>query len=398
MSSTDISSPDTLTSRALAHLGRLVAFDTTSRNSNLELLDYAEQVLAGCGACTERVFDDSGKKANLWALMGPEVEGGVILSGHTDVVPVDGQPWTSDPWTLTDKGDGRLYGRGAADMKGFLALALALAPDLVAAPLKRPVHFAFSYDEEVGCLGAPRLIERLAALSPRPALAVIGEPTSMQLVLAHKGILAFRIAVRGREAHSSQTHLGVSAVMEAVPLMGELRALAERLAAGADPASPFEPKGPTLTIGVIHGGTAGNILARECVFQCDLRVPPGSADPLQVLAPVFDQVRALDARLKARFGDCGASVEILSQVPPLAPEPDGQAARLIRRLTGDNGPGTVVSYGAEAGQFQQAGFSAAICGPGSIDQAHQADEYIEIAQMERGAAFMKRLAEALSTD
>lgn len=392
-----MSAPDDLTRRALGHLERLVAFDTTSRNSNLALLDYAEAALKACGAETERVFDDAGGKANLIGRIGPEVDGGVILSGHTDVVPVDGQPWTSDPWKVTDKGDGRLYGRGTADMKGFLALALALAPDLKDALLKRPVHFAFSYDEEVGCLGAPRLIERMAAERPKPALVVIGEPTSMELVLAHKGILAFRITVNGREAHSSQTHLGVSAIGEAIPLMGALRLLGERLAMEADPQSPFEPKGPTLTIGTVHGGTAGNILARECSFLCDLRVPPGR-DPLATLEPVFSEVRALDARLKTRFPECGASVEVLAQVPSLAPEPEGEAARLIRRLTGDNGPGRVVSYGAEAGQFQQAGFSAAICGPGSIDQAHQADEYVEVAQMERGAAFMTRLKDALITD
>lgn len=386
---------DDLLPRALVHLERLIAFDTTSRNSNLALLDYADAELVRCGASTERVFDDGRTKANLIGSIGPEVEGGVVLSGHTDVVPVDGQPWTSDPWALTDKGDGRLYGRGTADMKGFLALALAAAADFGQAELTRPVHFAFSYDEEVGCLGAPRLIEQLARRRPKPALAVIGEPTSMELVLAHKGILAFRVHVRGHEAHSSQTHLGVSAVMEAIPVMAALRDLGAHLHDGADPSSPFEPKGPTLTIGVVEGGTAGNILARECSFLCDLRVPPGG-DPLGELAPVFAEIEALDRRLKARFPECGASVEVLAQVPPLAPEPDGEAAQMIRRLTGDNGPGRVVSYGAEAGQFQQAGFSAAICGPGSIDQAHQADEYVEIAQMERGAAFMRRLVETLS--
>ena len=386
-----------LLDRALAHLERLIAFDTTSRRSNLALIAFLEEVLSGCGADLQRVENADGSKSNLMGCIGPPVDGGVVLSGHTDVVPVDGQAWTSDPWVLTKKGDGRLYGRGTADMKGFIALALAVAPELAGKRLSRPVHFAFSYDEEVGCLGAPSMIARLAAMSPRPALVVVGEPTGMELVCAHKSITTFRTTVAGREAHSSQTHLGVSAILEAVPLMAELRALGERLEREADPASPFEPKGATLTIGLVEGGTAGNILARRCSFLADLRAPPGG-EARRALDGYFASVAALDARLKARFPDqpgIGATVEICSDTPALAPEPDGAAAALIRRLTGDNSPGRVVAYGAEAGQFQQAGFSAAICGPGSIDQAHQADEWVELAQLERGAAFMQRLAEAL---
>ena len=389
-------STEDLAEKAIEQLARLVAFDTTSRNSNLELIAYVEDQLQALGVASHLVVSPDDSKANLLATIGPAVEGGVVLSGHTDVVPVDGQPWTSDPWLLTRKGD-KLYGRGTCDMKGFLALALAAAPHFKAAPLKRPVHLAFSYDEEVGCLGAPSLIARIAAAAPRPALVIVGEPTSMEAVSAHKGIASFRVTVTGHEAHSSQTHLGASANMAAIRLMNSLVALSERLAAEADPASPFTPKGASLTIGMVNGGTAVNILARECVFLFDLRTPSGM-DPKALLKDFFAEVEAMDAALKARFPTAGARIEVRAITPGLAMEEGGAAEAFARRLAGDNGPARAVPYAAEAGQFQQAGYSTVICGPGSIDQAHQPDEYVEIAQMQRGAAFMARLVEALSAD
>lgn len=387
---------ETLAARAIDELARLVAFDTTSRGSNLELIAHVEAFLATIGVASRRVANTDGTKANLLASIGPDVAGGVVLSGHTDVVPVDGQPWSSDPFVLTPRGD-KLYGRGTCDMKGFLALALAAAPDFAAGGLKRPVHLAFSYDEEIGCLGAPDLIAEIAASVPRPAAVIVGEPTGMEAVSAHKGITSFRVTVTGREAHSSQTHLGVSANMAAIRLMASLSDLAERLEREADPASPFTPKWPTLTIGLINGGTALNILARECAFVFDLRTPPGM-DPDAILAGFFEEALALDAQMKARFDGVGVVVERRSRTPPFALEPGGAAEALARRLAGDNGPTRAVPYAAEAGQFQQAGYSVVICGPGSIDQAHQADEYVEVSQMQRGATFMARLAEALSAD
>jgi acetylornithine deacetylase len=382
--------------RGAEMLERLVAFDTTSRRSNLELIEFAEAELAGHGARLMRAPNADGSKANLIATLGPAVDGGVLLSGHTDVVPVDGQPWSSDPWTLTRR-DGRLYGRGSSDMKGFLALALAAAPEFAAAPLRRPVQFAFSYDEEIGCLGAPGLIEALIRSGPRPAVVIVGEPTNMEAVSGHKSISTFRITVTGHEAHSSLTHLGASAVMAGARLMNRLINLAEELERAADPASPFLPRGASLTIGLVEGGTASNILARECVFVFDLRAPPGfSAEA--ALEPFFTEAAAMDAALKARFPQAGVRIEARSDTPAMAPEPDGAAERLARRLAGDNGPARVVSYAAEAGQFQEAGFSTVICGPGSIEQAHQPDEYLEVSQLERGAAFMARLAQALAGD
>jgi len=387
---------ETLATRAIDELARLVAFDTTSRGSNLELVAHVEALLANIGVSSRRVANADGSKANLLASIGPHVAGGVVLSGHTDVVPVDGQPWTSNPFVLTPRGD-KLYGRGTCDMKGFLALALATAPDFVSAPLKRPVHLAFSYDEEIGCLGAPDLIAEIAASVPRPAAIIVGEPTGMEAVSAHKGITSYRVTVTGREAHSSQTHLGVSANMAAIQLMASLSALAERLEREADPASPFTPKWPTLTVGLINGGTALNILARECVFVFDLRTPPGM-DPDAILTGFFEEARALDVQMKARFDGVGVAVERRSRTPAFALEPGGAAEAFARRLAGDNGPTRAVPYAAEAGQFQEAGYSVVICGPGSIDQAHQPDEYVEISQMQRGAAFMARLVEALSTE
>jgi acetylornithine deacetylase len=372
-------------------LETLVGFDTTSRDSNLALIEWVEAYLDRHGVPHRRVANAGGTKANLLASVGPRVEGGAVLSGHTDVVPVDGQPWSSDPFAVVER-DGRLYGRGTCDMKGFLALALAAIPDLVAAAPRRPVHLAFSYDEEIGCLGAPAMIEVIKRELPRPAFVVVGEPTDMVAVNGHKGITYYSVRVTGREAHSSQTQLGVSAVMEAVGLMSSLTALAQRLEREADPASPFTPKGATLTIGIVRGGTAGNILARECEFLFDLRCPP-ALDPQTILAPFFDQARALDAALKARAPEAGVSIRLQSDVPGFAPEPDGAAEAFARWLAGDNGPPRAVAFATEAGQFQRAGLSTVLCGPGSIEQAHQPDEYVEISQMERGVAFMRRLTE-----
>jgi len=385
-------SPEALAADAIQMLAKLVAFDTTSRNSNLELIRFVEAELGRIGVTGTRVANADGGKANLYATVGPAVEGGVILSGHTDVVPVDGQAWSSDPFRLQQRGM-RLYGRGTADMKAFLALALAAAPLFTA--LRRPVHLAFSYDEEVGCLGAPAMIADIAKRVPPPIAAVVGEPTNMEVVSAHKSISSWIVTVTGHEAHSSLTHLGLSANMVAVRLMSSLAALAERLEREPPPGSPFTPPHATLTIGQIEGGTAVNILARQCVFAFDLRCPPG-LDGHELIAPFFAEARAIDADMKARFPEAGIQIVHRSSAPALAPEPEGEAERLIRRIAGDNGPARAVAYAAEAGQFQGAGFSTVICGPGSIEQAHQPDEYIEVTQIERGATFMLRLADALA--
>ena len=381
-----------LAADALRHLEKLIAFDTTSRDSNLALIEYVEAFLGGHGVTSRRVTNSEGTKANLYATIGPPVPGGIVLSGHTDVVPVDGQDWSSDPFVLTLRGD-RLFGRGTCDMKGFLALALATVPAALRSDAARPIHLAFSYDEEIGCLGAPSMIRQLVSELPSPVAVIVGEPTNMEVVGGHKGISTWRVVVNGHEAHSSLTHLGVSANMVAIRLMNRLVDLASALERDADPASPFRPPHATLTVGLINGGTAVNILARECAFTFDLRAP-GGQDPDAIIAPFLEMCVDEDAALKQRYPEAGVHVLRRSATPPLLSEPDSAAERLARRLAGDNGAARVVSYAAEAGQFQGAGFSTIICGPGSIEQAHQPDEYLAVDQLERGAAFMVRLVEA----
>ncbi|MFT3762252.1 MAG: acetylornithine deacetylase [Pseudoxanthomonas sp.] len=373
-------------------LERLVAFDTTSRNSNLELIETITAWLDGLGVRSSRVTDAEGGKANLLFSIGPEVAGGVVLSGHTDVVPVDGQDWSSDPWTLSERG-GRLYGRGTADMKGFLAAGLSRVPAMLAAGLRRPVHFAFSYDEEVGLLGAPSLIEAITASVPEPGLVIVGEPTGMRIVDRHKGIMGLRTTVRGHEAHSSQTHLGVSANAVATRLMSRIVEIGDRLAAAAPAANGFEPPHTTVTIGLIHGGTAANILARECTFVWDIRSP----SPTEARA-VYDEVETYAAQfesaMQTRFPACGITTEILSDVPALTGAGNAPALELVSRLTGASDR-EAASYVAEAGLFERAGFPTVICGPGWIAQAHQPDEYIETSQLTASEAFMDRLVEEL---
>ena len=373
-------------------LDALVGFDTTSRNSNLGLIAWVEDFLGSYGVTSWRVANADGSKANLYATVGPMEPGGIVLSGHTDVVPVDGQPWTSDPWKVEQRGD-KLVGRGVTDMKGFLAVALAYAP--VFRDGRTPVHLAFSYDEEVGCLGAPSMIDAMRAELPEPRLAIIGEPTGMRPVIGHKGSSTWNVTVTGHEAHSSLVDRGVSANMVAIELMAELAALARSLKAQARHESGFDPPEPTLTVGIMHGGTAANILAREASFTFDLRCPPGE-DPDAIIAPFLASCAAKHAEIGALFPGCGVVVERRSAIPALVPAESDEAVRFVRKLTGDNGPATNVPYAAEAGQFQRAGFSAIVCGPGSIEQAHQPDEWIAIEQLERGARFMANLARELA--
>lgn len=377
---------------AIEILARLVAFDTTSRESNLALIEWVEAYLSARGIASTRVPSPDGRKANLHAVIGPPVAGGVVLSGHTDVVPVDGQPWTSDPWTMVERG-GRLYGRGVADMKAFLALALAHVDKARTADLKRPIILAFSYDEEVGCLGAPHLIAAMGGL-PQPVAVIVGEPTSMRVVSGHKGISTFVVTVEGREAHSSQTQQGVSAVMEALTLMQLVADMGHEAEAAADSSAPFTPPQATMTVGMVNGGTAVNILARRCEFIWDLRCPP-EVDPETYVARFMAAAAEVDARIKARAPEGGVTVVRRSSTPALRVARESEAELLARALTGDNGL-EAAAYAAEAGLFQRAGLPAVICGPGSIAQAHQPDEWIEIEQIAQGAKFMRKLIERLS--
>lgn len=375
-----------------AMIERLIAFDTVSRNSNLALIDEVRNYLADQGVESTLVASDDGEKANLFATVGPRIEGGVVLSGHTDVVPVDGQPWNSDPFRVVER-DGRLYGRGTCDMKSFIAIALALVPEMK--QLRKPIHFAFSYDEEVGCQGAPRLIRAMTERLPRPAAVIIGEPTSMQPVTAHKGITCVKTVVTGHEAHSSQTHRGVSAVMTAARLIGWLddqgRQRAER-----GPHDPgFEPPYTTVHVGVVHGGTAINIISRECVFEWDIRHIPGD-DPAAIVEQFRQHCRdRVEPAMRAVAPGAGVHTEVWVQAPALADQPDNPAVELVRGLTGSNTTHKV-PFAAEGGLFSAAGIPAVLCGPGSIDQAHQPDEYISLEQIEAGTRFIRRLIDRLS--
>ena len=321
------------------------------------------------------------------------VEGGVILSGHTDVVPVEGQDWSTDPWTVVEK-DGKYFGRGTCDMKGFLAIALAYVPQMLAADLKTPIQLALSYDEEVGCEGVIPMIKDLAGKMPKAAMCIVGEPSDMKAVTGHKGGIGFVNEVTGYEIHSSLAHIGVSAVMTAATLVEWHNQKNADAVANQDPDCEFVPPFPTYHVGTIHGGTAGNITAKSCTFINDFRLLP-TQDAKQEAVDYLAFAAELNAKIKAVRPEAGIKITPKFGVPGLKPEENGAAESLVRRLTGDNSI-NVVSYGTEAGHFQTENISTVICGPGSIDQAHQADEYITVAQYNLGAKFMRDLIADLS--
>jgi acetylornithine deacetylase len=373
-------------------LRKLVSFDTTSAKSNLALIDFCAGVLDDLGVPSERVYDETRGKANLIATIGPDEAGGVVLSGHTDVVPVTGQEWDSDPFELVERG-GRLVGRGTTDMKSFLAAALALAPTFAEAPLRRPVHLAFSYDEEVGCLGARRLIPFLAEHVARPAAVIVGEPTNMEVVVAHKGVRSFRTTVTGSEAHSSAPHRGVSAIFVANKLLGFLRHLATELHDEVE--DGYDPPYPTLNVGVVEGGTAVNIVPRTCSFLWEYRPLP-SKDPTDVR-------RRFDAFVESEYlptlKTAGTVAEIrtesVSDIPALEPGPASPAETLALQLAGRN-RAHKVSYGSEGGLFREAGFDVVLCGPGKIIDAHLPNESVAVSQVEACVRFLGRLKEHLT--
>jgi acetylornithine deacetylase len=333
-----------------------------------------------------------GDKANLYASIGPMVEGGIVLSGHTDVVPVEGQAWSTDPWTLTER-EGRLYGRGATDMKGFDALVLALVPEMARAPLKRPVHIALSYDEEVACRGAPSMIREMAAVLPKPAAVIVGEPTRHAVVTGHKASVQLMTRVTGRAVHSSRIDQGVSAVMVAARLIAWHDDTMAENRRRADPTNAFEPPWTTLHCGMVQGGAAANVVASSAWFYSDIRAIP-TENPWEYLERYRAYADSLEPAMREVAPETGIAIELVSDIPGLRPESEGEAERLVRRLTGDNGT-HVVSYGTEAGLFQAAGWSTVVCGPGDIAQAHQPDEYIEASELEAGDRFLRRVVDSL---
>jgi acetylornithine deacetylase len=375
-------------------LDRLVGFPTVSRESNLDLVDWVEDYLAGFGVTARRVYDAERRKAALYANVGPEVPGGVVLSGHTDVVPVDGQDWTTDPFTVVER-DGKLFGRGTCDMKGFDALALAAVPLALERGVKRPLQIALSYDEEVGCTGAPPMIDDMVRHLPKAAAVIVGEPSMMKAVTGHKGGVGYAMHFKGFEVHSSIMHRGVNAIMWGAKLIDWANAVnAENEAREVTAlAALFDPPWTTLHVGQIAGGTAHNITAADCRFGLDFRMVPGE-DMADWEARLAAKVAELEAAMLRVRPEAGIGMARRFHVPPLEPEADGAAERLVRAITGDNGR-HVVSYGTEAGQFQERGYSAVVCGPGDIAQAHQPDEFITVAQFAAGERFMGRVVESL---
>lgn len=382
-------------SSAITLLEKLVAFDTTSSESNLALIAFVEAYLAEHGVSAERVMSPCGTKANLIARIGPSVPGGVMLSGHTDVVPVAGQPWSTDPFTLHDGQDGKLYGRGTCDMKGFIACALALVPTWVKAPLKQPIYFGFSYDEEIGCVGAPALIKHFYEHYSTTAHVIVGEPTSMQPVVAQKGATNLRTTVIGSEAHSSQVNQGTSAIHVAARLVTFIEDTMAALVNEGRIDEAFNVPHTSLHVGKIKGGTAINIMARECQFEWEIRhLPTDTFDE------IYARFEAYCEQLTQELNAKGKTVDITTEalnvtVPGLADRENDQVLRLAKDHLPTACCNHAVAYATEAGQFQGQGLQTIILGPGSIAQAHQPDEYIDIEQLEACENFLEKMGKAL---
>lgn len=397
-----------------ALIERLVSFDTTSRNSNLGLIEWVRDHLQHQGVASRLTYDASRGKANLFATIGAGSRPGIVLSGHTDVVPVDGQDWHSNPFEATLAGD-RYFGRGVADMKGFIAAALAMTPQFLAAELKAPVHFALSYDEEVGCMGVRGLLEDLARTDIKPAGCIVGEPTDMQVVIAHKGKRSYACCVRGKEAHSALTPQGVNAIEYAARLIVYIRNMADRMRDVETRDNAFDVPFTTLQTGTIDGGTAVNIVPRECRFKFEFRYLPG-ADPDRLEREIQSYANeVLTPQMRAVDPDCGFMFETISEIPGLGMREDDRLTYLAQALARGQGIAsgritakrdsaatgleptnaasatTKVAYATEAGLFQRAGIPSIICGPGSIEQAHKPDEFITLEQIAKCEAFLDRL-------
>jgi acetylornithine deacetylase len=376
-----------MSTAALDLVRDLIAFDTTSRDSNLKLIDHAQDILEKAGARCRRSYDVTGEKANLFATIGPDGDGGFVLSGHTDVVPVDGQDWSSDPFQPQVR-DGKLYGRGACDMKGFVGTVLALAPEIAKAKLTRPIHFALSYDEEVGCVGVKGLLDDLKAQKLKPALAIIGEPTLMKIVGAHKGGAKLVTRCCGREHHSSGPEKGANAVMMAGEFVSLLNSVWDELRADED--ERFDPPHSTVQATVIHGGTAVNILAREAEVTWEYRCLP-DRDPNRIIEQVKERAAAeVLPKYQRRAAEAALHTTLHAQYPGLTMDENSPAVRLARELTGANQV-EAVAYGTEAGHFQSYGIPAVICGPGSIEQAHRPDEYCALSELEACEVFLRKV-------
>ena len=384
---------DILNTRQL--LAKLVSFPTVSLDTNLPLIYFVRDYFAQHGIDSLVIPNEDGTKAGLIAQVGPNVVGGVALSGHSDVVPVEGQDWTTDPWTLVEKND-RLYGRGTCDMKGFVALAMAAMVKANLMDLQRPLQFALSRDEEIGLLGAPDVANGLLNHFAKVDAVIVGEPTEMKVVTGHKSCDDLQFHVRGYEVHSSRLHEGVSAVMCAARFVEWVRQqnIESQDKIPSATAVLYDPPFTTLHVGKINGGTADNITAKDCYFSIDLRCV-GDERTEDWLVKIQQQVETIEAEMKAVHPDAFFNIHVM-RGPAVVPEVEGQAEALARLLTGDNGSHTV-SYGTDGGHFQKQGFSVVVCGPGSIAQAHKPDEFIELSEFNAGTMMLERLLENLQS-
>lgn len=384
-----MSAPHSPSPASLGMIRKLVGFPTVSRDSNLELIHFVRDYLKPFDAEVRLTHDDDRRKANLFATLGPRGEPGIVLSGHTDVVPVEGQPWDSDPFEVRQE-NGRLYGRGTADMKGFLACALALVPEFMERSLRTPLHLAFSYDEEVGCVGVGRLIADLARAGIRPRSCIVGEPTMMKPVIAHKGKKGYRCTVRGLAGHSAYAPHGVNAVEYAAVAVAFLRGLGRRRRDHGPYDRGFDVAYTTVHTGVIRGGSVLNVIPHECSFDFEFRHLPGD-DPEALLREFEEFVRKkLEPEMRAVHPGAGFVIEPLSEILMLDTGPENEVVALAQELSGSHDIGKV-SFGTEASQFHRAGIPTVVCGPGSIAQAHKPNEYVTLDQLARCEAFLRRL-------
>ena len=375
-------------------LAKLVSFESISARPTKDIIAFVQNYLDVHGVTSILSFDESGERANLFGTIGPEIDGGVVLNGHTDVVPVEGQDWATDPFTLTQKGE-RLYGRGSVDMKGFLACVLASVPMFLAQNLTKPIHIAFSFDEEIGGLGMPVLLQSMAKLSMRPAFVIVGEPTDMRIVTGHKGGYEMRTEITGVAAHSCDPTKGANAISIAAKLIAKIEEVAERRASNPIAASLFEPAYPTLNVGTIEGGAARNATAGWCNFNWEYRSMPGE-DGAATIAEI-EKFAKEELLPELRKVSSETDIKIITEtaVPPLDDRNAGPATELVTSITGINDTG-VVSFGTDAGYFSDAGFSTVVFGPGDIGRAHKPDEYIETSELEQGLQFLNDLAQRLS--
>ena len=376
--------------KVLQLIEKLISYDTTSRNSNLDIIKFIENYLAGHGVKSTLVYNEGEGKANLYATLGDQTKSGIMLSGHTDVVPVDGQDWDTDPFKVIQK-DGKLFGRGTSDMKSFIALVLAYVPKLLERGLDTPIHLAFSYDEEIGCIGVRRMIDMINTLPVKPRMAIVGEPTSMGVIVGHKGKRSYKAHIRGLETHSSLAPQGVNAIEYAAEMIAHLKSMARRITEHGPHDELYDVSHTTVHTGVINGGTALNIVPKDCHFEFEFRYV-GDDDPDAIEAEIREfAAQSLEPHMRKISRDTGIDITCSNDMPGLDLNADEEVVTFVKALAGKNDH-SKVAFGTEAGLFHtRAGVPTVVCGPGSIEQAHKPNEFIELSQLDEATIFMDRL-------